>query len=160
MEREEPSVYAIDEMVRARKSVGRKKHSTESIGTSAKEQILRFELRRADAPKADIHLELRSIIPPKSLPGIPPTTFASASILWENYRIRCLDYKVAHDVVLDGFVVGKIKGWHEHYWTKKDKDRAIREPAPPIKNFDLSSILDWCCSKWNIENLPSSGELF
>ena len=80
--------------------------------------------------------------------------------MWHGKRIRGLDHSITHDVVENGVITGKIKGWHEHFWTDQDEDNNIRFPNPPLQNFDLQSVIAWCCKNWKIEDLSTVQGLY
>lgn len=121
---------------------------------------LSVPLRRKDSPAIDLVLEFNGRVKTKALTGVAPTRRPSAALIWHGKRIRGLDYTIIHEVLQDGVVVGSIKGWHEHYWTDSDEDNSIREPNPPVKNFDLQAIIEWCSVNWNIEGIQLQSELF
>jgi hypothetical protein len=153
--------YTVDALVNARKYAVRvKKNTLESKDPKHGELLMLFEIRRVDSPAVDLVLEFRGRVMKAALPGVASTLYPSASLIWYGQRIRCLDHKIVHDVKEDGIVCGRIKGWHEHFWTDADGDDAVRPADPPVKNCDLHAIIAWCSKKWNIEGIQERGGLF
>jgi hypothetical protein len=153
--------YSVDRLVEARKVAMRAKRNTlYSADPKLFEHELRVPLRRVDCPTVDLVLEFYGRVKTKGLPGVASNQKPSASMIWHGKRIRGLDHALRHDVVQNGIVTGFIRGWHEHFWTDADEDSSIREPSPPIKNFDLQSVVKWCSTNWNIEDIALRSELF
>jgi len=153
--------YAVDTLVDARKHVHRVKRNTlESRDPKHGELLILFEIRRVDSPTVDLVLEFKGRVKKAGLPGVASILHPSASLIWRGKRVRCLDHKIVHDVKVNGIVCGRIKGWHEHFWTEADGDDAVRAPDPPVKNFDLHAIITWCSKKWNIEGIEENRGLF
>ena len=153
--------YAVDELVQARKFAGRTKQNTlDAHDPKQGELCLKVDIRRVDSPSIDLTLEFYGRVMKRGLTGVASTQYPSASLLWHGKRIRGVDYKIKHEVVEGGIVVGVIKGWHEHYWTDLDEDEAIRELNPPLRNYDLKAVIAWCSEQWNIEGIAVMGSLF
>jgi hypothetical protein len=153
--------YDVDELVRARKIAGRTKLNTlNSSDSKHTESALKVDLRRADSPTLDLTLEFYGRVNRMTLPGVATTQLPSASLIWHRKRIRGIDFKIRHDVVRNGLVTDSIRGWHEHYWTDSDEDNAIREPNPPLRNWDLQAVIAWCSRQWNIEGIGETVRLF
>jgi len=153
--------YAVDSLVDARKYASRvKKNTVDSKDPKNGELLILFDIRRVGMPTVDLALEFRGRVMKAALPGVASNLYPSASLIWHGQRIRCLDHKIVHDVIENGIVCGRIKGWHEHFWTEADGDEAIRIPDPPVKNYDLHAIIAWCSSKWNIEGIEERQRLF
>ena len=153
--------YQADQLVEARKiatKTFRNSLFTSDLRISTRE--LAVALRRKDSPTIDLVLAFGATVKTAELSGIKSGLRPSASLLWHGKRIRGLDYTIKHDVVESGISVGVIRGWHEHYWTDSDQDNSIREPNPPIKNMDISAILEWSLKQWNIEGIGLNKELF
>ena len=124
------------------------------------ELLLRLEIRRRDSPNLDLVLEFKGRVKKSQLPGVASTQYPSASLIWRGKRIRCIDHAIVHEVVDHGLVVGRIKGWHEHFWTKQDEDAAIRELNPPLRNYDIYAVIAWCTKQWNIDGIEQGMRLF
>jgi hypothetical protein len=147
--------YTVDALVQARKIAGR----TRSDGRGANPLLV--DIRRVDSPTIDLVLTFEAHRPTKSLPGVPDVRRPSASLLWHGKRIRGIDWTIKHEVIRNGLLTGEvIRNWHEHYWTDEDGSDSIREPNPSPRNEDLSSLIEWPCSQWNIEGIQESMRLF
>ena len=143
--------YDVQQIIDGRKFVFRvMQDNTQSERDSQKERRIIYEIRRKDMPNKDIRLRLNARLSP-SLPGIGVKSTPGVALQWKGKIIRKLDHKLSHDVIRDGLVVGRIRGWHEHIWTDEDEGRYIVEAAPPVKQSDLRSVVQWCAEKWNIE---------
>jgi hypothetical protein len=59
-----------------------------------------------------------------------------------------------------GVPEGQIRGGHEHFWTDEDEDASIRVPSPQPKNWDMQSIISWCCKNWNVEGVDEQMGLY
>lgn len=153
--------YTVDDLVEARKTAFRMKQNTlDSRDPKHNELVLKVDIRRADSENIDLTLEFYGRVVKKPLSGVAPAQYPSASLLWHGKRIRGIDHTLKHPVVESGIIKGHIRGWHEHYWTDADGDDAIREPNPPVKNFDVQAIIAWCSKQWNIEGVGETARLF
>jgi hypothetical protein len=127
MPKPEITRYAVDELVSARKFAFRTKQNTlNERDPKHGEVLLLIEIRRRDAPAIDLVLEFKGRVKKSTLSGVAATQYPSASLIWHGKRIRCIDYKIVHEVIENSVISGRIRGWHEHYWTDADEDAAIR----------------------------------
>lgn len=132
-------------------------HSSEP---SLNERCLKVDIRRVDSTAVDLSLEFYPRILTRELAGVRTVQRPSASLMWQGKRIRGLDHSMKHEVIRDGLIVDHVKGWHEHYWTDADEDNSVRPPNPILQNYDLQSVITWCCKNWNIENFGIQQELY
>jgi hypothetical protein len=154
MPKEPITRYSADCLIQARKVAMRTKLNTlSSNDVNLDEKCIKIDIRRADSTGIDLSLEFYSRIKTKGLTGVTASNWPSASLMWRARRIRGLDYSLTHPIVKNGVIEGQIKGWHEHYWTDEDGDNSIREPSPQLKNWDMQSIISWCCKTWKIEGV-------
>jgi hypothetical protein len=137
-----------------------KLNTLSSSDANLDEKCIKINLRRVDSTSVDLSLEFYSRIKTKGVTGVSVPHRPSASLIWRATRIRGLDYSLTHPVVKRGVPEGQIKGWHEHYWTDEDEDASIRVPSPPLKNWDMQSIVSWCCKNWNIEGVDEQMGLY
>jgi len=152
--------YSVDELVAAHKTVWKTLPVTD-LGSRKDNPSIRLDLRRVDSPNIEIGLIFEAHSPRKPLPGVASVRRPSASLLWRGERVRGIDWTIKHEVIFDGVPTGEvIRGWHEHYWTDKDGTKSLRAPRSTPKNSDLSALISWCCSEWNIEDVPEPMRLF
>jgi hypothetical protein len=111
-----------------------------------------YRVRRLDKPDDDITLRL-SARRAKPVLATMPRPRPSAALLWHGERIRGIDRKIAHPIIKHGVIVGKIRGWHEHRWTKDDSDSSVIDVNKAMQNVqeDFKSILRFCMNRWHIE---------
>lgn len=111
-----------------------------------------YRIVRINNPVDDIKLRLHARRPKPVLVSLPRPR-PSASLQWHGERIRGIDHKIVHDVIRNGLVVGKVRGWHEHRWTVVDGDRRVINVNEEIKKIqeDFRSILRFCMERWRIE---------
>jgi hypothetical protein len=153
--------YNVDALIQARKVAMKTKVNTlYSSDSSIQERCLKVDIRRVDSTAVDLSLEFYPRVMMRELAGVLTVQRPSASLMWRGKRIRGIDHALKHEVLQDGVICGYIKGWHEHYWTDADQDNNIREPNPPLRNFDLQSVIAWCCRNWNIENIDTQKGLY
>lgn len=78
--------------------------------------------------------------------------FPGVSLLWYNERIRAICWRLRHDVIRDGQLIGFVRGWHEKLWTDSDRDRFIIDANSIVKDkTDFTSLIALCLKRWNIE---------
>lgn len=111
-----------------------------------------YRITRVDNPGDDIKLRLNARRP-KPVRVTLPRPRPSASLLWHGERIRGIDHKITHAVIKNGLVVGSVRGWHEHQWSRRDGDRRVIDVNEEMKKVqeDFRSILRFCMERWRIE---------
>jgi len=156
--------YSADELVQTRKKAFRVR-SKARVGIN-----LVIELRRIDSPNDDLTLTFQGS--PKEIPlaGVPSSSSPGASLFWHGKRIRGIDWNIKHEIMYRGVPTGEfVRGWHEHYWDEGDwHDGKDPDGHPPIripkisppKRCDMSGLIAWACTQWNIEGVPVAMELF
>ena len=108
-----------------------------------------YDIRRKDLPDVDQRMRLSARLA-RALPG-GPRPVPGVALRWHGERIRGIDWKLREDVVKDGFVVGLVRGWHEHRWTDTDADRYVINVNRFVKNPDFMGLLRQCLGRWHIE---------
>lgn len=90
---------------------------------------------------------------PKPVLATLPKPKPSTALLWHGERRRGIDHKIVHPRIRDGLVIGKVRGWHEHYWTVIDRDKRVIGINRQMKNVqeDFRSVLRFCMARWRIE---------
>jgi hypothetical protein len=161
MPKEPITRYNVDSLIQARKvAMNAKLNTLYSSDPNLHEKCLKVDIRRVDSTAIDLSLEFYPRIKLKSLPGVTSPQRPSASLMWRAKRVRGLDYALRKDVLKNGIIEGSIRGWHEHYWTDEDEDQSVRTPNPSLKNFDMQSVIAWCCKSWNIEGIDLQAGLY
>ena len=117
---------------------------------NVKEIRVTYEVRKLGEEATNLRLQFFARLEKRpnsavvqGLPGV--------SLLWYNRRIRCLAWKLRRDVVMNGVVVGFVKGWYEHVWTDADQDRHVVDVNAEVTATDFDSIMRLCCKRWNIK---------
>jgi hypothetical protein len=87
----------------------------------------------------------------QAIAGVLPRPRPGLSLLWRGARIRGVNWYWRHDSLLHGVSCGHIKGWHEKVWTNSDGDKHIVDINGDVGNTDLTSMIKFCCDRWNIE---------
>jgi hypothetical protein len=144
--------YEADALVQARKVAGK----IRSVGHE--NSPLLIDIRKVDSPDIALRLDFEARTPRKGLTGVADVRRPSASLIWMGRRIRGIDWTIKHEVTQKGVPTGEVvKGWHEHYWTDEDGSNSIRVPRPYPKNEDVSALINWCSTTWNITGIGSMG---
>jgi hypothetical protein len=127
-----------------------------SRSPTANERLIIYDLRFVDGPNINQPLQLIARLE-RNIPGIAPRPKPGISLRWKgHFRIRQISYALRHDCLLNGIQHGHVRGWHEKIWTNADEDKYIVDVNSEIKNTDLTTMIRFCCERWNIEPLKDS----
>jgi hypothetical protein len=131
-------------------------HKVIADNTKSKGPIQPFEkrfvcdIRFLDMPKKNVQLQFFAR-QEQAISGVLPRPRPGLSLLWRGVRIRGVNWALRHDSLRNGVPCGYIKGWHEKVWTNSDGDKHIKDINSEVGNTDLTSMIKFCCDRWNIE---------
>lgn len=108
------------------------------------------DLRFRDMPDNHVQLQLFARLE-QAISGVLPKPRPGISLLFKGIRIRGVNCHLRHDSLLNGVSCGHVRHWHEKIWTNTDGDKYIIDINSEVKNVDLTSIIRFCCDRWNIE---------
>ncbi|MBA3356454.1 MAG: hypothetical protein H0U18_11100 [Pyrinomonadaceae bacterium] len=118
---------------------------------NANEIRLTYEIRRRGNETGNLHLRLFARLE-KQVNAAVVKPQPGVSLLWCNKRIRCICWRLRHDIIRDGRVIGFVRHWHEKQWTDPDEDKFIIDANDFVKkNIDFASLIYLCLRRWNIE---------
>jgi hypothetical protein len=112
---------------------------------------LTYEIRQRGKESENIHLRLFARLE-KQVNAASVKPQPGVVLLWHNERIRGVCWRLRHDIIQDGKMIGFVRHWHEKQWTDADRDKFIIDANGFVKkNMDFGSLVRLCLKRWNIE---------
>jgi hypothetical protein len=118
--------------------------------TQPLEKRIVCDLRFTDMPTKRVQLQLFARLE-QAISGVLPKPRPGIALLFKGTRIRGVNYFLRHDSLTHGVSSGHVKGWHEKIWMNTDGDKHIIDVNSAVGNIDLTSMIRFCCDRWNIE---------
>lgn len=120
------------------------------------ETRLTYEIRRRGREAENLHLRLFARLE-KQVSAAVVRPRPGVVLLWHNRRVRGICWRLRHDVIRAGQVIGFIRYWHEKQWTDADEDRFIIDANGFVKrDIDFAPLIRLCLRRWNIESPKQS----
>ena len=138
-------------LLKTGKLIFREVYNNYAQANEASEIKVVYDIRRKDNPTLNLHLQFSARLERPTI-SVGPRPTPGIALRWHNSRIRGISWRLQHDVIQNGVVTGKVRGWYEHQWTDTDEDRFIVDINRNVKRADFWALVRFCLKRWNIED--------